>query len=337
MLLILSEKGDLSTNDVIDWLINLNVPFARLNSDEHEGVELLVESNETGTSCTIRTNTHTFSLSEVTAYWYRRGGVPQFKIPALSVDKAFEEKISVKIKEYLDLESRILYEFLHDYLDKVPNKIGSRDKAGVNKLIVLQKAQELGLKTPKWSVSMKTSDTKDFIDRAGGKVITKGIWESLIASTPTSGYSTYTELISMQKMNDFPSKHFPSMLQENVVKKYEVRTFYLLGRIWSMAIFSQNDPQTTIDFRKYNDEKPNRNVPFKLPDDVEQKLTKLMDFLELETGSIDFLVDENDEFIFLEVNPVGQFGMTSSPCNYYLEKEIANHFYTLNNAGNEKI
>ena len=35
----------------------------------------------------------------------------------------------------------------------------------------------------------------------------------------------------------------------------------------------------------------------------------------------------NDDFIFLEVNPVGQFGMTSSPCNYSLEKKIAQHFY----------
>jgi ATP-GRASP peptide maturase of grasp-with-spasm system len=337
MLLILSEKGDLSTNDVIDWLIHLNVPFIRLNNDESDGVQLLVESSESGISCIVRTSKQTIKLSEITAFWYRRGGIPQFKIPAESIDEAFNKMVSGKIKEYLNLESRILYDFLHDYLDKIPNKIGSREKAGVNKLIVLQKAQELGLKTPNWSVSMKTSDTMDFIDRVGGKVITKGIWESLIASTPTSGYSTYTELISLPELENFPSEHFPSMLQQNVIKKYEVRTFYLLGRIWSMAIFSQNDPQTTIDFRKYNDDKPNRNVPFKLPDEIEQKLTKLMDFLELETGSIDFLVDENDNFIFLEVNPVGQFGMTSSPCNYYLEKEVANHFSLATNSANEKI
>lgn len=331
MLLILSEKGDLSTNDVIDWLINFNVPFIRLNYDEPDGIELLVESNRSGVSCIVRTNNHSFSLKEISAFWYRRGGIPQFKIPAQSVDEAFEKAVSGKIKEYLNLESRILYEFLHNYLDKIPNKIGSWEKAGVNKLLVLQKAQELGLSTPRWSVSMKTSDTIDFIERVGGKVITKGIWESLIASTPTSGYSTYTELLSLTNMSTFPPEHFPSMLQENVIKKYEVRTFYLLGRIWSMAIFSQNDPQTIIDFRKYNDDKPNRNVPFRLPNEIEQKLVKLMKFLDLETGSIDFLVDQNDDFIFLEVNPVGQFGMTSSPCNYYLEKEIARHFSLLNN------
>ena len=29
------------------------------------------------------------------------------------------------------------------------------------------------------------------------------------------------------------------------------------------------------------------------------------------------------EFVFLEVNPVGQFGWVSKNCNYYLEKKIA--------------
>ena len=29
--------------------------------------------------------------------------------------------------------------------------------------------------------------------------------------------------------------------------------------------------------------------------------------------------------VFLEVNPVGQFGMVSLPCNYQLEKRIAQY------------
>jgi D-alanine-D-alanine ligase-like ATP-grasp enzyme len=48
-----------------------------------------------------------------------------------------------------------------------------------------------------------------------------------------------------------------------------------------------------------------------------------MALLKLNTGSIDLIVNTTGEYIFLEVNPVGQFGMVSSPCNYYLEREIA--------------
>ena len=91
-----------------------------------------------------------------------------------------------------------------------------------------------------------------------------------------------------------------------------------------MAIFSQNDEQTKVDFRKYNLKIPNRFIPFSLPSIVLQKLKKLMDTLKLSTGSIDLVVDINDVYYFLEVNPVGQFGMVSSPCNYNIEKKLVN-------------
>ncbi len=48
-----------------------------------------------------------------------------------------------------------------------------------------------------------------------------------------------------------------------------------------------------------------------------------MDKLDLNCGSIDMIVNTKNEFIFLEVNPVGQFGMVSEPCNYFLEKKVA--------------
>ena len=50
-----------------------------------------------------------------------------------------------------------------------------------------------------------------------------------------------------------------------------------------------------------------------------------MKYVNLNTGSIDMIVTKENEYIFLEVNPVGQFGMVSQPCNYYLEKKITEY------------
>lgn len=66
-----------------------------------------------------------------------------------------------------------------------------------------------------------------------------------------------------------------------------------------------------------------RRVPYQLPQAVKEKLVLLMKKLELKTGSIDMIVDHQDNYIFLEVNPVGQVGMTSVPCNFNLHKKIA--------------
>ena len=104
------------------------------------------------------------------------------------------------------------------------------------------------------------------------------------------------------------------------------------GEIYSMAILSQLDPQTSIDFRNYNMTKPNRTVPFKLPTQVESKLIELMTALSQQTGSIDMVVTDEKEFVFLEVNPVGQYGMVSYPCNYDLNVKMAEYLVTMMDA-----
>ena len=48
-----------------------------------------------------------------------------------------------------------------------------------------------------------------------------------------------------------------------------------------------------------------------------------MQALGFNTGSIDLILTPQGEYVFLEINPEGQFGMVSHPCNYYLEREMA--------------
>jgi glutathione synthase/RimK-type ligase-like ATP-grasp enzyme len=50
-----------------------------------------------------------------------------------------------------------------------------------------------------------------------------------------------------------------------------------------------------------------------------------MKTIGMKSGSIDLIVDENNDYIFLEVNPIGQFAQVSIPCNYYIEEYIANY------------
>ena len=37
------------------------------------------------------------------------------------------------------------------------------------------------------------------------------------------------------------------------------------------------------------------------------------------------ILNKNNEYVFLEINPVGQYGMVSEPCNYFLDKKIAHY------------
>ena len=50
-----------------------------------------------------------------------------------------------------------------------------------------------------------------------------------------------------------------------------------------------------------------------------------MQKLDMNSGSIDMVVTKDKRYVFLEVNPIGQFKQVSYPCNYYLEKEVAKY------------
>jgi glutathione synthase/RimK-type ligase-like ATP-grasp enzyme len=63
---------------------------------------------------------------------------------------------------------------------------------------------------------------------------------------------------------------------------------------------------------------------YKLPKEVEQKISILMNKLDLNCGSLDFIKSGNN-FYFLEINPIGQFLGLSYKTNSNLEKKIAEY------------
>jgi len=129
------------------------------------------------------------------------------------------------------------------------------------------------------------------------------------------------------EMEDKP--FFPSLVQEKIEKRYEVRIFFLFGQCYPMAIFSQRDPQTSLDFRRYNEIIANRMMRCEIPPELEEKITRLMKLADQNCGSLDFIKSHDGEYIFLELNPVGQFGFVSTNCNYELEKLIAEKLIAL--------
>jgi glutathione synthase/RimK-type ligase-like ATP-grasp enzyme len=143
-----------------------------------------------------------------------------------------------------------------------------------------------------------------------------------------SKIDAFNQLIGVQKVgldniDLLNERFFPTLFQNEIEKAFELRIVYIKNHFFAMAIFSQNDEKTKIDYRNYNRQKPNRTIPYTLPQDIVVKLQHLMNQLELDSGSIDMIVTNTNEYVFLEVNPTGQLGWVSEHCNYYLEQKIA--------------
>ncbi|NOQ70941.1 MAG: grasp-with-spasm system ATP-grasp peptide maturase [Crocinitomix sp.] len=333
MIVILSTEEDQSTSEVIDWLHDFGATCTRINGSSNVRLQQII-FQDTGTPVVnfIHKN-KLISTHEISAFWYRRGNV-WFDIGDIPFDEwesSFAESVKVQLNQELDT----VRELLHSVFEK-SHSLGSYAKKGVNKLKMLWEAKNVGLDVPHTSVHISLDNVKG---EFSVPIITKSISENLNISEEFSNgelrtYTMYTEEVKVENTRE---NFFPSLIQEKLDKKFEVRSFYLAGEVYSMAIFSQADDKTKTDFRKYNRITPNRTCPIILPLEIKNKLNELMENVNLDTGSIDFVVTKDNKFVFLEVNPVGQFGMVSDPCNYKLEKKIAQYLIHNEETKNEKL
>ena len=306
MILIISEKNDLSTNQVIDWLIFFKKEFVRINAEDSINLDF------NGNDVEIKFSSNKIKLSEITSYWYRRGFL-NYQNNFLTKIPQFDFILKEEVNNFLN--------YIHYKLSKLKH-INSFTNEDMNKLIVSDIARQLGIHTPNDLIFSNKESLKTEIENTNDKYISKITSGRTITNFKRFSTYNYSSLINIKNISD---DFFPSLVQNYIDKKYELRIFYLEGKFYSMAIFSQNENQTSIDFRNINKEKMNRYVSYKLPNEIEIKLDLLMQKLDLNCGSIDMIVTPNNEYVFLEVNPVGQFGMTSYPCNYNLEKIIAEY------------
>ena len=315
MLLIISDVDDVSTIHVMEWLDFRKVAAKRINGADT--IESFVYNHALPQKSRLIYADGAVLLEEVSAYWYRRG-IFNFQL------KTSPENYPPTLARTLSKELDNLTYFLYDQLETKPG-LGSKIKNAINKLKVLYHAQRVGLDIPHSITTTSKKMVQDFFTQKGA-LITKAIQDiGGGASIQGKSFIPYTQLMDQAFIDELPDEFFPAIFQEKLEKEYELRIFYLDGDCHSMAIFSQLDEQTKVDFRKYNQEKPNRRVPYQLSEELTLKIQQLMDTLGLDTGSIDMVVTKDKRYVFLEVNPVGQFGMVSTPCNYYLERKIADN------------
>ena len=310
MILIISESVEPTTNEICKWLNFYNGKWFRINEEDSVSIEKIEISNENIDFILKVNNNYFIKYSEISFVYYRRG-IINLELPS--------ENIPTDLRTFLLQERLNMIDFLHSRLE-LKNSLGKFEKYGPNKLNVLSKAVEVGLKIPKSFIVSKIKLVKEII--LNDKFITKAIFEAISFKTDDIGYSNPTSEVNLLQIPELTNQLWPSLIQVNIPKDYEVRTVFIDGDFFSMAILSNSNIKTKIDYRNYDSTLPNRNIPVEIPRNIKNKLNKLMKQLDYNFGCID-MIYYNNEYYFLEVNTVGQFGDLSEKCGYNLEKKIA--------------
>jgi len=318
MILVISENIDYFTDRAIEWLYSYGeCDVLRLNTEDKVICENILLNNEY-TEVVLKCEKGTIKLSEIDFFWFRRGSLSLW-VEYIELNTKLKEE--QQLNHFLNWEINVIKNFILHELQK-KKSLGSYFKSVVNKLANLEIAKECGFEIPATLISGEIQQLKHF---AGIQpVITKPISEAVKIGDPDAYINPLTSEID--PVTDFTPKDttvFPSLLQSKIEKWIEIRVFVMYDEIYSMAIFSQNNHQTTTDFRDYDFNQMNRMVPFCLPQRIREQVSLFMEKSGLNTGSIDMILSKTGKYIFLEINPAGNIEMVSDNCNYNIEQRIA--------------
>lgn len=223
--------------------------------------------------------------------------------------------------ETFALRERREYLYALVSLSEAPNQINDpcKQEWGRNKLIQLAQAQNIGLSIP----ATFASNDAEYIAEKASMYENKIVYKTLTWLASIDGKLLFTNLVNRTKILEHHSaiRLAPGIYQELVPKSCEYRVTIIDDEIFAARIYSQEREDTTLDWRRNQDDV--RYESCKLPSLIESKLMILMGCCGLRYGAIDLIETPNEEFVFLEINPAGNWLWLEEKLNLPISRAIA--------------
>ena len=289
--LIISTVVDAATNEVVRILGERGADVMRVNSEDLPFDGSLSIDYQSALGTTLEYNGKNITS---TAIWYRRVRTPPKP-----------EGMDSGIYDFCLRESRAaMLGGLMTQRARWMNHPAAVWRAEF-KLFQLRAAQEVELKIPKTLVSNDPVAIARAQAQFGGMIVKPArsghFWQG------GEEYAIFTSALTLEHLDSLDDARWtPSIYQELVPKEVDVRVTFVGGKFFAAAIHSQTDPAAAVDWRKTE----NAGLPhsrIELPDLMLERLQRLMTLLGLEFGCIDLVKTPRGEYVFLEVNPSGQW------------------------------
>lgn len=200
-------------------------------------------------------------------------------------------------------ESMTALRGLLDLLSGVPwiDSIDANAMAG-NKTRQLRLAKAAGLAIPDTLITNDPDEARRFFHRHAGRVVAK-LQTSLSYSMRGEG-GLPTRLLRREDLDALDGlRHSPMIFQRYVEKAWELRVAWADGRAFVGAL---DGKKCGTDWRYESTAVWEHHA---LPEAVRGRLARVMSDLGLRQGAIDLIVTPEGEYVFLEVNPSGEWGM----------------------------
>ena len=298
LVLLLTHAADHTTVDwVADALTRRGARPLRVDTDRFPldwQLALRWEGAEAGGFVRVHGQSH--AIDDVQAVWLR-----QLQPPAL------DEAVDARFRAQCVQECRHVLRALWDRLEGARwiNGLSQVERAGA-KLRQLRLAREAGLRVPDTLCSNDPDEVRAFHARQPRGVVMK--MQTVLSPGMSGGAGNlYTTVIEAADLEDSRGLSLcPPLFQERIPKAEELRVIAVDGQLFCGAIRPQAGAGRVDDWR------PQSGLawlPAQLPDAVARRFLDLMRRLGLRYGAADFIHTPDDDWVFLEVNACGEWGM----------------------------
>ncbi|MEV4379896.1 MvdC/MvdD family ATP grasp protein [Streptosporangium sp. NPDC049644] len=247
----------------------------------------------------LRTRTGTLDLDTLTALWWRRP-TPPATHPDLT-DPA--------VADYAARECQDLLTDLWEHLPcrKMPADDSVIRRAG-RKSSQLLLAAELGFAIPETLIATEAEAFWEFHERHDGHVVTKPLGKPWAENLVGGGtIARFCEPVSARDVAYAAALRFcPVIVQQYVPKRLELRVTVVGEQVFAAEIHSQVANRSSLDWRRYDIETTPHRI-HRLPEEVARRCLDMTERLGLLYGAFDVILTPDDQYVFLEVNPNGQW------------------------------
>jgi MvdC family ATP-grasp ribosomal peptide maturase len=315
VVLLITHSGDFFTIDrVAEALSKKGVQPFRLDTDKFPlEVQLTAHFDKSKSHHTIEFNNHSISTEQVRAVWMRRIWEPELS-----------QELAPKFREACIRESQATLDGFWDSLKEAcwVDNLEQINYAS-NKLRQLRIASEVGFVIPQTLVTNKAQAAREFFGQVKGKMVSKLLTALSRSMEANSSFFLYTSIVKEEDLQDAESlRYCPMVFQEQIPKQHELRVVYVNGNVFVGALNVDMYAAAKVDWRK-----PGVEVGawqhHQLPDEVVSCLKAFMGKFGLLFGALDFIVTPSGEYVFLEINPLGEWGMLEKDLNLPIASAIA--------------
>lgn len=303
MILIITNKKDYTADYLILKLKERNIDFFRLNTEDFpQSIDLVLNVNDKGINGYLNTPQKIIQVDEISSAWYRRP-LPS-NLETKELEHAAKEFIRVESEETLVGLWKILPCFWVSYPDNI--------RAAESKIWQLKLASEIGFAIPQTLITNSSWEARTFFNEIDSIIYKPQRHGRIIQNGSTS--FIYTSIVKKQHMNQIESNRFaPSLFQKHVQKNLELRITVVGEKTFAVEIYSQEVIEALYDWRRADTGKL-LHRPHRLREDIKSKCISLVKKLGLRFGAIDMILTPQGEYVFLEINPNGQWAWIQELC-----------------------